>query len=300
MEQAMVEESTGQAGIGPTDAARGSGDGRSLAAWPQAALAPLLSGLTVCLLLWVASALPALAGPVTIVDDPDVAPAEVEAVHQAVESTLDLFREEFGLTLDHDVRLVLAADKETFIEALMRRSRHSRDAATDRADKSVGMSTKGMIVENLGRQDNVATKIFVAAHELTHQFQDQVSQQHHNAVRWLSEGVANCLAAKVVEQAKLGSMAAFREQWGRQVRSAAQRPRLADLHGAAAWMAAESRYGGDLIYSLGSVAVLDLIELRGERALFAYFSRLRRMDCEQAFQEAFGLDLSQFERQSEQ
>jgi hypothetical protein len=53
----------------------------------------------------------------------------------------------------------------------------------------------------------------------------------------------------------------------------------------------ENRFGGALIYNLADMAVLRLVELKGERALFDYFRRLRDRDAPQAFQEAFGQDL---------
>lgn len=261
-------------------------------------LSSLVGGMAVCLWLWAAGAPPAWAGPVTVVDDSDVNQATYEAVQRAIEATLDFFHEEYGLTLDHDVRLVITANKEAFVESLIRRGRHSRDAAIDRAGKSVGLSTRGTILEDLGRQESLVSKVFVAAHELTHQFQSQLSRQP-NRVRWISEGMANGIAAKVVEQAHLGSVERFRRGWLQRVRSAAKRPHLAELRSAADWMAAENRYGGPLIYGLGSLAVLRLIEQRGDRALFTYFRNLRDMDFEQAFRETFDMDLSQFERRCE-
>jgi hypothetical protein len=258
---------------------------------------PLLAGLSL-LCLWLLAG-PALAGHVTIADDPDVDQAALDAVNQAIETTLDLFREDFGLTLDHDVRLQLTANKEDFAATLVRQGSHSRDSAANRADKSVGLSSRGKIVEDLGRQDNIAEKIFVAAHELTHQFQDQASGGRHGTVRWLSEGAADYLAAKVVERSRLGSLAAYRARWTRLVAAAAARPSLAALRGYGDWTAAENRYGGGLIYRLSDLAVLRLVELRGDRALFAFFRRLHDLDADRAFQETFGQDLDRFERQAE-
>lgn len=260
-------------------------------------LRALALGALFCGWLWAGLCATAWAGSVTIVDDPDVDQAASEAVQQAVDATLDYFRAEYGLTLDHDVRLVLAADKENFIEALIRRSRHTPEAAADRAGKSVGLSMPGMIVENVGHQDTVAKKIFVAAHELTHQFQDQMCRHRQGTISWLSEGMANAIAAKIVEQEQRGSVSRFREHWQRTVRAAKKRPFMAQLRDASAWRAAESRFGGDPIYGMGSLAVLDLIDLRGEHALFDFYTRLRTADRELAFQDAFGRDLSQFERE---
>ena len=112
--------------------------------------------------------------------------------------------------------------------------------------------------------------------------------------------MADCIAAKVVEQSRLGSIAAYRNIWGKQFNSVTERPRLAELHGRANWAAAENRYGGNIIYRIADLAVLQLIELRGERALFEYFHRLQHMEFEQAFRETFGLDLNRFELQTEQ
>jgi len=253
------------------------------------------------MLLWLCAGLagPALAGRVTIADEADVDQAAVEAVNQAIETTLDMFRFEFGLTLDHDVRLVLTANKEDFAASLVRQGSHTEEGAADRADKSVGVSMRGRIVEDLSRQKNLAAKVFVAAHELTRQFQDQLSAGRHNGVRWLSEGAADSMAARAVEVSRLGKVSVLRARWAKTVANAAEPPSLTTLRSFADWRAAENRYGGALIYTLSDLAVQRLVELRGERALFDYFRRLRDQDAPQAFEEAFGQDLDRFERQPE-
>lgn len=262
----------------------------------RAGRGPLLAGLTLC--LWLLAG-PTLAGHVTVADDPDVDQAAVEAVNQAIETTLDLFRFEFGLTLDHDVRLVLTANKEDFAASLVRQGSHTRESAADRADKSVGLSSRGRIVEDLSRQGNLAAKVFVAAHELTHQFQDQLSAGRHNVARWLSEGAADYMAARAVEVSRLGKLSVLSARWAKTVADAAEPPSLTALRSFADWRAAENRYGGALIYNLADLAVLRLVELKGERALFDYFRRLRDQDVERAFQASFGQDLGRFERQPE-
>ncbi len=259
----------------------------------------VLWGLTTLLWLCAGLAGSALAGRVTIADEENVDQAAVEAVNQAIETTLDLFRFEFGLTLDHDVRLVLTATKEDFAASLVRQGSHTEEGAADRADKSVGVSLRGRIVEDLSRQKNLAAKVFVAAHELTHQFQDQLSEGRHNVARWLSEGVADYMAARAVEVSKLGKVSVLRARWAKTVVDAAEPPSLTVLRSFADWRAAENRFGGALIYNLADMAVLRLVELKGERALFDYFRRLRDRDAPQAFQEAFGQDLDRFERQPE-
>lgn len=260
----------------------------------------LFPELVLCLWLWAAWATPALAGRVTIVDDQDADPAAADIVSQAVDATQDLFREEFGTTLDHDVRLVLTGSGEDYAEALVRRNSQTRESAADWAARTAGVSSRGRIFENLGRQKEVSEKVFVAAHELAHQYEDQLSQGRHHQIMWLTEGVADYVGAKVVERVRLGSVADIAGRWGRQFATAPQRPSLGRLHGRADWAAAVHRHGGAVVYRASDLAVLRLVELREERALFGYFRRLRDMAADEAFRESFGLDLDLFERRAEQ
>jgi hypothetical protein len=255
--------------------------------------------LFVGLWLWGWPLATALAARITVEADPRLGPDMVAMTNRAVEAAQAFFSREFGLTLDHDVRIVLAADKDEFIEALVHEAHNSPSFATEQAEHASGVSQNANIIEHLSRKADLGTVAFILCHEITHQFQHQTSNGRHNPVRWLSEGVADSLAARIVAGMGLGRLDDMCRQWEKIARGASDRPRLAGLHGWEDWKAARDRYGSNIVYRMGDVAVLELIDRKGLAALFDYFRLLRTLPHAQAFEKAFDLDLDNFEVQAE-
>lgn len=249
---------------------------------------------------WLVAAVGAArAASVTVEADPRLAPEVVTATNRAVSAAQALFEREYGLSLDHDVRVILAGDKNDFVEALVHDGKASPVAADEKAEYALGVSGRSTIIERPGRQAKPANVVFLLCHELTHQYQAQAGRGRFAAVHWLSEGVADYLAARLVEEMGLGRLDGYRRHWAKTVAAVSDRPRLAWLHGRDDWNAARKRFGAGLVYRMSDLAVLELVDRKGSGALFEYFTALRDMSPEQAFEKAFELDLATFEVQAE-
>lgn len=252
------------------------------------------------LLVWLLAAVgPAGAAAITVEADSRLNPEVVDATNRTVEAAQAFFAREYGLELDHDVRVILAGDKNDFVEALVHDGKASPVAADEKAEYALGVSGRSTIIERPGRQAKPDEVAFLLCHELTHQYQVQVAKGRFAAVHWLSEGVADYLAARLVADMGLGRLDGFRRRWEKTVAASPDRPRLAGLHGWEDWHAARKRFGAGLIYRMSGLAVLELVDRKGSAALFDYFKALRDMPPEQAFEKAFDLDLATFEVQAE-
>lgn len=255
--------------------------------------------LAVGLWLVIGAVVPAWAAGVRVETETGVDPSSIVATNRAVETLLAFFAKTYDLTLDHEVFVKLTADKNDYVEALVHEARNSPVVAAKQAEVSTGVSQNNTIVERLGRRHDPAEVTFLICHELTHQFQDQARGRRYPPATWMNEGVADCLAGLMVERLGLGRLATLDRRWRRAVAAASDRPRLAQLRRHVDWSAARDRYGAGLVYRLGDVAVLELIDRKGVGSLFDYFKFLAEMPHERAFQEAFGLDADAFEVQVE-
>jgi hypothetical protein len=260
--------------------------------------------LGACLVLallwpWAGPVAPARAANVIVDVESGVDPSAVMVTNKAVEATQAYFAKVFDLTLDHDVRIKLTADKEDFIDALVHEARNAPVVAAKQAEQATGVSKNNTIVEHLGRKNDPARVAFLVGHELTHQYQEQASKTKHHPVLWITEGSADCIAGQIVERMGLGSLDALRRQWLKQVKAVSDKPRLANLRTWSDWSAAKDRYGPGLVYRMGDVAVCELIEQKGAAILFDYFKHLRTMPAKQAFEETFGLSMDTFELRAE-
>lgn len=249
--------------------------------------------------LWLATAAGQARAAVTVEADTRLAPEVVEATDRAVAAVRAFFSREYGLELDHDVRIVLAGDKNDFAEALVHDAKASPVLADEKAEYAAGVSGRAVIVARPGRQAKPAAVAFLVCHELTHQYQAQVAPGRFAAVHWMSEGVADVVAARLVEDMGLGRLDDLRGRWEKTVGAASDRPRLAGLHGREDWHGARKRFGASLVYAMSDLAVLELTQRAGVAGLFDYFKALRAMAPEQAFEKAFDRDLATFEVQAE-
>jgi len=62
-------------------------------------------------------------------------------------------------------------------------------------------------------------------------------------------------------------------------------------------MSACHTYGGRVTYTTSALAVITLVEWRGYPALFTYFRALKNTNPEEAFYQAFGAKVGDFEKQ---
>jgi len=203
------------------------------------------------------------------------------------------------LGLERDLQIFLVANQDAYRTALMERYGLSDNQARNVAEGTAGFSrgsAGATIVINMGGLKSGQNQFFCLCHELVHQFQSQESRDRHNSIRWLSEGVADALAAHLLDTAGL-KKADYKSYWQEIVKRAPRYPRLESLHSYNEWFASMDANGPQVTYDTSALAVLALVQWKGYGPLFAYFTALRQLSPEAAFLRAFGTTVADFEKQ---
>ncbi len=113
----------------------------------------------------------------------------------------------------------------------------------------------------------------------------------------MTEGVANAIAAHILATAGIKGGVDYQKQWLETLQKARGWPSLENLHTPKEWYAAMQAYSPNVTYGTASLAVLKLVQWRGYQPLFAYFSALKQTSPEDAFYQAFGARVGDFEKQ---
>lgn len=221
--------------------------------------------------------------------------AEAQA-RLAVSTILDFFQRTYGIGLEKDIRVLLVPDKSNYKQAIKQWYGASEAMAVVQSEMSAGLQSKGTIIVNLGTIHNSKSQVFCLCHEIVHHYQYQESRGKYGSIRWITEGVADAIAAHILETAGIKSPGSYKKRWQEILQKAQSWPKLEKLHSGQEWYAAMGAYGG-IPYRTASLAVLTLIEWRGYRQLFTYFQALRQTSPEDAFYQAFGARLDDFEKQ---
>lgn len=217
----------------------------------------------------------------------------------ALDTSTNFFQSTYGLGLERDLQIFLVPNQDTYRTALMQHYGLSDSQARNVAESTGGFSrgsAGATIVVNMGSLTSGQSQFFCLCHELVHQFQSQESRDRHNSIRWLSEGVADVLAAHILDTAGL-KRADYQRYWQEIVKRAPRWPRLEDLHSYDDWFASMEANGPPVTYGASALAVLTLVRWKGYRPLFAYFNSLKQLSPEDAFVQAFGLTVADFEKQ---
>jgi hypothetical protein len=202
----------------------------------------------------------------------------------------------YRLELHRIVRVVLVANKSDYINAMKREFNFTQQDAEKKAKNSKGWSFKHTIIQDAGDLSNNRKKLFNICHELVHQFQDQESNRRHNKIRWISEGAADVITARILESINVERLAQYRQWWEQAIRKANQVPKLTELHDMKDWMAAIDKYGTNITYRTADLAVLDLVSHNGFESLFVYFKNMKNGNVDNSFKNAFGISLANYER----
>ncbi len=257
---------------------------------------PLAAVLT--LLLLVCPVLPAAAqtSPVQIVPEPGVAPEAVLDVQRAVELSLEFFRREYGVDLTRQVRVVLVPDRTSYIAALVREFRVDQAEADRRARTTTGWTGGATILMTVTTNSARAFRMTLTAHELVHQLQMQVTAPVNPwRLYWMAEGVADAVAARIVESGGYAAAGAYQMRWVEVMRRATRRPDLQELVTEAGWFVSLDRNGSGTTYALAALAGLSLMERHGHPAILSYFRALAGTnDGAAAFQQTFNQALEAF------
>jgi len=217
-------------------------------------------------------------------------------VRSAINTTIDFFQNTYGLSLEKNIRVLAAPDKLNYKEAIKQWYGASDAMAGYQADRSVGLQSRGTIIVDLGERRNRHGKIFTLCHEIVHHYQSQESRDRHGAIRWMTEGVADVIAAHILETAGISGVD-FKQRTLAILKRTQNWPKLENLHTPKDMEAANRAYGSGVTYGTAGLAVLTLVEWRGYQPLFAYFRALKNTSPEEAFYQAFGARVSDFEKQ---
>lgn len=236
------------------------------------------------------------ASPISVLLEPRVPADAVADFTRAGDLTIQFYRETYGLELTRSIRVVLTADAAAYAAAMIREWNISQAEADRRVRTTSGWASSTTIVVNVGNLATPRARLFLASHELTHQYQIQLSAPTGAwTLYWLAEGVADVIGARVVERGGAGSLADTRQAWLNVLRRAATRPDLNQIVTEPTWFAALTVHGAGVTYRYAGIAALYLAETRGYPTLMAYFAALRdTRGPGPAFQRAVGVTLDEF------
>jgi hypothetical protein len=263
-----------------------------------------LLALALTALALVGPALPAIAQPaarpqpipVQIVPEPGVVPEAVLDVQRAAELAHEFFWREYGVELTRQVRIVIVPDRTAYVGAMLREFRVDQAEAERRARTTTAWTAGSTIVMTITPSSARAFRMVLTAHELAHQLQIQVTAPVNPwRLYWMAEGVADAVAAHIVEANGYAPAGTYRERWVTGLRRAARRPDLQELGTQDDWFASLDRSGSGITYALAAMAAHYLAERHGHRAILTYFRTLGAMgDGPAAFQRTFTQPLDLF------
>jgi hypothetical protein len=217
--------------------------------------------------------------------------------------------------LQADLRLPLPAEFAVFVYAtragyeagLVRTGGLSAERARDVAAYAVGLGQHRQLLLNdeALRQTPLRARLSLVAHELTHLAQYELSGgRRGRSEQWLREGMADWVAARVLERLGESTLAREREAalraLARHRRTIDEDPfELVDLGRPLGWETRHLRAGGRLIYWLAFLLADDLIGRHGFDRLLAYFRAFADSnDRFGHFERAFGRRVDEFEREA--
>jgi hypothetical protein len=215
----------------------------------------------------------------------------------AVNGVFDFFQRTYGIGLQRDIRIKLACDKINYKKSIQNLYGSSEARAEHQADSSVGLQNRGTLIVDLGNRARRHGKLFTLCHEMVHFFQAQESNDKHGSIGWILEGSADALAAHILETAGIKGARGYKNRSIEFLKRARNIPSLEIMHTHQGIMAACGTHGGNVCYTTAAMAVLTLVEWKGYGALFTYFRALKNTSPEDAFYQAFGTRIDDFEKQ---
>jgi hypothetical protein len=192
--------------------------------------------------------------------------------------------------------VVLVPTASAYSAALVREYRISPAEAGRRARTTSGWSDGLVIIINIERLSSSLGRFSLAAHELTHQYQIQVTAPADAwGLYWYAEGMADWVGWNVAEVAKVATVDDQRSLWLGRLRQAQALPRLATLDTRTKWSAALEVYGTPNTYRVAALAVDHLVSTGGMETTLTYLRLLRESgDRVQAFRRVFGMTADEY------
>ena len=254
-----------------------------------------LAALLFCLSVWGPPSARG-AGQVDVIVDNGVTREAESATRQAIDATMDFFKRNYGLSMERKLEIFIVPDQRTHVRELRQRYSMPGSMASRNAKNFGGIASGGVIVVNTnrgGRQNYMDT----VCHELVHVFQNQESRgNRYGSIKYMTEGVAQVVAAQIMAAAGIKGPYDPGKLWPAVLKKAGRTPRLEHLRTYRDWDTAGRTYGYRVVYTTAALAALNLLKEKGSKPLFAFFRNLRKNKPEAAFYQAFGINLSEFEK----
>ena len=234
--------------------------------------------------------------PITVVPEPRVQADVAADFTRAGDLTLQFFRESYAVDLTRQVRIVLVPDAAAYAAAMVREWNITQTEADRRVRTTSGWTSGTTIIVNVSNTATARARIFLASHELTHQYQIQTSAPAGAwSLYWLTEGTADVIGARVIDRGGVGPMPDTKQAWIDALRRTPTRPDLGQIITEPSWFAALNAHGSGVTYRYAGMAALYLAETRGYPALIGFYAALRdSRDRGLAFQRAAGVTLEEF------
>lgn len=188
--------------------------------------------------------------------------AETQA-RAAVQGIIDFFHNNYGVALERDLRLKFACDRLNYKKAIQDWYKLGEAQADFHAHTSKGLQSQGALIVNLGDIHGNFPQLFVLCHEMVHHFQGQISGDRHGSLRWLSEGMADAIAAHVLATIGVKAAGPYQASWRENLKKARDWPKLEKLHTPREWYAAVRAYGSYVTHKTSALEVLMLVSLYG-------------------------------------
>jgi hypothetical protein len=202
-----------------------------------------------------------------------------------------------GMPLSSPVYAYFYDSAEEFELGLVTDARAERWSAKDSATFAVAVGTPSGIFLRVDKlaQLGPGGRAHVVAHELTHVSQFELGGGRGRSEQWLREGHAEWMAYRVVDALGLGSYPDMRQRVINGFRRSPHFPGLLALSTNRQWTTAAMQYSASGTYAPAFLAVDWIVERFGQAAIGKYFRRAGVLyDGDEAFREAFGRSLSQF------
>jgi hypothetical protein len=248
--------------------------------------------------LWLLVVLPlrGLALQVEIVADKGVPEKTVQEIQAGIITVQNFYQEYYGLDIDYPINLVLASRQDIYLAAITTKFGIPHEDVEKYYLNTRGVTYGHTIITNLSLCPDNAWRLRHITHELTHQYQAALSGDAQQ-LRWLSEGVADIMAVIIVLNGWKG-LSTYAQERMVDLRVAMYVPNLRQLRSGADWVKAADKSGLGMNYYTSDEAVIYLIGKVGFAPVFMYFRLLGKSEnIEQAFADAFGISLADFEEE---
>jgi hypothetical protein len=261
---------------------------------------PIIAAIILVMLIPAFSTAGATPSWVKLVYDPEVSAQTREHCQRAVD-TVDALFTKYKIVLSNPVTIVVTADREGDIRALMSYFNMSRADAEAGAGKGPGRSSqiKSVILISNIPQFPIDPKRYLhdLSHEIFHQVQYQYSgaKNYGNTAKglptWLQEGSAELFADMAAETAGFGSVTEHVQYVEQLIRKAAQIPDARELPYKWGYFLNQAY----LLYQMADLMTYRLIGDNGFGKVLLYCQLLGNgSDQDKAFTTAFGVKKSDF------